>query len=370
MCCKTEIKHKQNFCVKFQIVLCIDCDDSVSDSSLFLEAGGDSFKAVKLLDNLELQLHCKLPKLLDLLMIKPFRTLCDYVKSEFKTIDNVTFERAKNVDKVKLSNNISKTALINRSKEELNANTLATVSNRTAGTDSEVSKASADIINCSLATDNHSGEFILRNKAVTVDVVNSDIPRKKFKTDNFLHSKTSSNFYDVNKIDQMKGIFHVVSDSTNDLTKDMQKVAGCRKQSLDKITAFKASTKRSTKNDHEFENKKVKIKGNRIQQQKFCKFIQRGNKTYMIPEVESARDYSEVETWISNDTVSAHKDSEINTEGIGESESCGQENGYSFIDTDSQQCDSTDLLKVELKERWRYNTGKCVDASPLLAVSR
>ena len=360
-------------CLLFQEVLCIDRTDSILDGSLFLEAGGDSFKAIKLLDNIESQLECKFPNFFDWIMNQPFGVLCEYVKTECEKAVNLIPKKEENLNgESKWILNFDKedmtSHLIYENKEVLCTNrTKAVTTDVLRNDDNGIANEITDDIVKSKSTPSdmtYSKEFRDKTEVLAPNITNSDAIEKHVLTKSLNHGSSISTFPDTNMVSNVDDNF-ISYKTFNSLKTNIKKAF------LDSVDSSKAGHKRFFEIDpNAFEDKM--LKNRKILGQKFYMFIQRGNRIYNIPDVINTDDNNQVETSTQDKTIEIDQDSVMNADEIRESKIRRTANDYNMLERDRSldKNDSTVDIMVDLKERWSYNTGKCVDASPLLAVSR
>ena len=259
----------------------------MSDESLFLEAGGDSFKAVKLLDNIESQLKCKLPSLLDLLMNQPFQILCEYINAETMTLNDkaghIESEKEFIIMNFTEKDMVSELSKIDKEvpsadhikKDTDNTNIFQTKDNRFA----IVNEVTDGSINSLPPDRTHSVEFKGRNNISAPYVTNSDVFKNQFTADSLNYGNSFSNVYDTNEKRNVDDTF-VSNEVLNYSNKDTQKLHKLGSHSVDSVTSLKTCKKRSLAvNPNYFHD--IKLKNRKIQQQKFYKVIQRGNKIHL-----------------------------------------------------------------------------------------
>ena len=266
---------------------------------MFIESGGNSLKAIQLLDELELELNCEMPQLLDLILGKPFKIVKDYIET------------------ILLSKEVFTVADTGNHVEEQQKQNITSADEK-VGLDSTSLR------------DNYVDSFIDSGNDMETDLseVRDDSnlsnteseDTKHLLFDNVTSRKISTDF------DENIPIIDVNALSSNDefvdfSNKYLNTVKKKRVQAL---------------NYDQFKLKKVKY--NEIRRV-FYKFIQRGNRIYEI----SAKTIGKEEVLPGNDYISSL--------------------GNEMIKGGRQ-------IRIKLKERWRYNTGKCVDASPLVAIAR
>ena len=263
--------------------------------------GGNSLKAIQLLDELELELNCKMPQLLDLILGKPFKIVKDYIETILLNKEVLTVAETGNHVEERRKQNIT-------SADEKD--------------DLELTNLSDNYIDSSI----NSGNDMETDLSEVRDDSNLNYTEsedtKHLHFDNVTSRKLNTYFNkDIPIIDT-----HALS-SNDEIVDFSNKHWNTVKQK--RILAV---------NHDQYKIKKVKY--NEIRRI-FYKFIQRGNRIY-----------------------------EISAKTIGKEEVLSGNNNISQLDKINEIIKDGRQIRIELKERWRYNTGKCVDASPLVAIAR
>ena len=266
---------------------------------MFIESGGNSIKAIQLLNELELELNCKLPQLLDLILGKPFKIVKDYIETVMLNKEVFTVSETRNHVEEPQKQNIT----------------------------SANEKGGLELTNLS---DNYIDSYINNGNDMKTDLseVRDDSYFSNTESENtkHLHFDNVTSRKDSTDFDENIPIIDVHALSSNDEIVDFSN------KHLNTV-----KKKRILASNHDqFKLKKVKY--NEIRRI-FYKFIQRGNRIC-----------------------------EISAKTIGKEEELPGYNNASQLDIEMIKDDRQ--IRIKLKERWRYNTGKCVDASPLVAISR
>ena len=265
---------------------------------MFIESGGNSLKAIQLLGEMELELNCKLPQLLDLILGKPFKIVKDYIESILLNKEVFTVSETGNHVEEHRKQNI-------------------TTADEKGGL--ELTNLSDNYIDSSI----NSGNDIETDLSEVRDDSNLSYTESEdtehLHFDNVTSRKLNTDF------DENIPIIDVHALSSNDEIVDFSN-KHWNTVKKKRVLAL---------NHDQFKLKKVKYNEIRT----FYKFIQRGNRIYEI----SAKTIGKEEVLPGNDNISS-QDNEMVKDGR--------------------------QIRIKLKERWRYNTGKCVDASPLVAIAR
>lgn len=305
-------------------------------------------------------------------MRKPFRVVCDYLKSELQESRKKKTEGTESsvTDFKKVSE--ENTLFIDKTGAEtpnVNKNTIeeGTKSNNEAELDGNMKpKSLADTYSGSHENLEKSGDE--RTDYVNIDNSDSNVTvSNKIIPDGFIQGKVKSSDFKVGKSRNFN-LLVIGNDIGGNLMK-MESIKQYHKNSKKGNSCIGNSMRSINLTDGGSESKKVKL--NSVgSQQLFSKFIQRGNKLYNIQDCRNIKDFIETEGGTANDMDCALKD--INSNSGKRLKKCDMGNKQIEMDNKSrsESCEYKGHLKVELKERWRYDTGKCVDASPLLAVSR
>ena len=343
--------------LKFQNVLCIS-SDPISNDSLFVQLGGDSLKAIQLVDRIELELNYKFPKLLELLLSKPFKVISDYVEivsqEETGTLDltgieilepenvNVTLLRTtsnENVTEFNITNNVKTDVLevqiryVNDTYDKMP--TLDKVTSNNNNSDVVVKNNESKVTRVTMP--DITNYTTLDDKVARINSIpNATTEINEVKVLNYFDNK-SKTVYD-----------NLQSSSLEDISnKDKSASTAVEDESVS------ASHKRSLVLSRE----NLETKKRKLDKRKFYKFIQRGNRLYDLSEDQNtlerqlAQEFSMQSQDLHSNIVPKIPHDLLGNRSICNNKRMGQ-------------------LKVSMKERWRYNTGKCVDASPLLAITR
>ena len=282
----------------FQDILCLNCD-IIPDESLFIEMGGNSLKAIQLLDELELELNCKMPQLLDLILRKPFKIVKDYIETILLNKEVIT---------------VKETGVHTEEPQKQNIT-------------SADEKGGLELTNL---RDNYIDSFINSGNGLGTDSSevrdDSNLCNTESEDTKHLHFDNVTSRKDSTDFDENIQIIDVHALSSNDEIVDFSN-KNLNTVKKKRILAL---------NHDQFKLKKVKC--NKIRRI-FYKFIQRGNRIY-----------------------------EISAKTIGKEEELPGNNNASQLDIEMIKDDRQ--IRIKLKDRWRYNTGKCVDASPLVAIAR
>ena len=261
--------------------------------------GGNSLKAIQLLDGLELELNCELPQLLDLILGKPFKIVTDYIETILLNKEVFTISETANRVEEHQKQNLT-------SADEIEGLELANLSN------------------------NYIDSFIYSGNDMETDSIevgdDSNLSNLEIEDAQHLHFDNVASRKLNTGFDENISIIDVHALSSNDEIVDFSN-KHWNTVKKKRVLAL---------NYDQYRLKKVKYsKIRRV----FFKFIQRGNRIYEI----SAKTIRKEEVLTGNNNVS-----QLDNEMV----------------KDGRQ------LSIKLRERWRYNTGKCVDASPLVAISR
>ena len=271
---------------------------------------------------------CKLPKLLDLILGKPFKTISDYVET-------IVLERS---EMIKMGKQVKTAAKQN-----------------TAMYGNKPIVEFMDRIENSL--DTHA--FIDQNKETDVYDLGQDSLQHDTSVliDSLKKNKTEKEkpaFSDGFKEYNMHNFKTVVLQDNFYIKKEDPKLS-VRAETVDKLSIDKqwtaVSKKRTLDDNFPFENENKKVKYNE-NKSKFYKCIQRRNKIYEL----SCSD--------------AVDNKETLTVPIRSLDVAAEYNGMNSYNKRMKDDNFDGQIKISLKERWKYNTGKCVDASPLLAISK
>ena len=296
--------------------------------------------------------------MLELLLSKPFKVISDYIETvsqeETGTLDLTGIE-------ILEPENVNVTLLRTTSNENV------TEFNRTNNANNDVLEGQSHYVYDTyndmptldkVMSNNNNSDVVVKNiESKVTRVTMPDVTYYKTLDDkeasvNFTPNASTEtsevkvlNYFD----DKSKAIYDKLQSSSLEDISNKDKSASKAVEDESVITSHKRSLVLSREN--------LETKERKLDKRKFYKFIQRGNRIYDLSEDQNtlerlqAQEFSMQSQDLHSNIVSKVPHDLLGNRSLCNNKRMGQ-------------------LKVSMKERWRYNTGKCVDASPLLAITR